>query len=177
MFKQFLKNWLLLEERLELERASARVQAQFTEHAKSEKEAKERFKASFDVKDYLLKQFAVFDVKLLEKRNVYIDQKTGRATFDDDIVDAAKKAGIPEDMLYTEGAAIAKNEVFRFMIEFLMSRQILLTVLSAPNEKASDFGRAHIAAYAHTRGEFERLQSIKEEREKPAPAFDDTAAL
>jgi hypothetical protein len=181
MLKDLLKNWLFKadiqahEDALKL--VSDRFQKQFADYAASEKVAKDKFLASFDVGDYVLAQLKGFSPKLLEKRNVYIDQKTGIPVFDDDIVDAAKKAGISEDLLYTQAAGIANNEVFQFVIDFLISRQIMLTHLLATSDKESQFGRAQSGAYALARGEFERLQSIYKERNAPKAAFDDTAAL
>jgi len=177
MIKEFLKNLLLKPERKALEDQAEQVRQQFVEYAKGEQVARQKFMASFDGNSYALKMLAGFSPALIEKKNVYINPSTGAPLFDDDIYEAAKKSGINEETLLAEAASISKNEVFRFVIDFLTSRQMMLTALLAITDAQISFGRAHTTAYASCRGEFERLQAVHESRQGKPEDFDKHAAV
>lgn len=172
MIKEFIKNWLFKEEQLNIKIQGERIAQSFTDYVKSEKETKDKFLNSFSIRHYLAAELSVFNPELLKNKQVTINQQTGEPIVLTDIVAAAKLAGIGEMELYANGSSIFKNQIFKFMIEYLQSNQMLLSFYTASSDKALDFGRAHVVASQEIYDQFQILNKINEEKNKPQEKFD-----
>lgn len=177
MIKSILIKWFLKEEKLKLDQAYIRIQATIPEYEKAQKEARERFMKAFNVKEYIFKELAGFKPELIARRKAGINPRSGEPFVDGDIVEAAKKAGIEETELLANASSIANNRVFAFIIEYLVSNQILLTFYNSPNADGMNFGRALAGGMSEVKDEFERLRGVHESKKNPPEDFDKHAAI
>jgi len=175
--KNLLAKWLFKEKYQELEATGKRLEQQFTDYVKSEADAKKKFIESFSVKDYIMEKLGGFDPELVKNRKVSMNPRTGETIVDGDIFEAAAKKGIGEDELINNGALIAKNRVFPFIIEWLQSSQILTTFFTAPSAESMNFGRGLTGGVEQVREEINKLMVLHDEKNQNPEEFDKHAAI